>query len=73
MNPIHSLKSLTAQQLNSYKFLLYKHHLTFLFTSLQQNHLPFLVLKGWSFIPDLYPDPSNRPFGDIDIHIHPAD
>jgi len=67
------LNGLTAQQLNSYQFLLYKHHLTTLFTSMQQNNIPFLVLKGWSFIPDLYPDPGTRPFGDVDILIHPEE
>ncbi|PKO09654.1 MAG: hypothetical protein CVU40_10195 [Chloroflexi bacterium HGW-Chloroflexi-2] len=54
-------------------YLIYKNHLSFLFNKLKQNDLPFLVLKGWSFIPDLYPDPSLRPFSDIDILIHPAD
>ncbi len=54
-------------------YLLYKHHLTPLFTALQQNHIEFIVFKGWSFIPDLYPDPASRPFTDVDILIHPQD
>jgi hypothetical protein len=53
--------------------LLYKHHLSFLFKNLKQNNLRFIVLKGWSFIPDLYPDPATRPFSDVDILIHPED
>lgn len=53
--------------------LLYQHHLSILFTNLKQNNIPFIILKGWSFIPDLYPDPANRPFSDVDILIHPKD
>ncbi len=59
--------------LTTINFILYKSHLTDLFTFLQQQNINFLVLKGWAFIPDLYPDPSSRPFGDVDILIHPQD
>ena len=59
--------------LTTINFLLYKHYLTSLFNSLKQNNLNFLILKGWSFIPDLYPDPANRPLSDVDILIHPTD
>ncbi|PKO04165.1 MAG: hypothetical protein CVU41_18355 [Chloroflexi bacterium HGW-Chloroflexi-3] len=59
--------------LTAIKFILYTHHLKILFTSLKQNNVEFIVLKGWSFIPDLYPDPATRPFSDIDILIHPKD
>jgi hypothetical protein len=44
-----------------------------LFTNLKQNNIPFIILKGWSFIPDLYPDPALRPFSDVDILIHSTD
>ncbi|HBO34656.1 MAG TPA: hypothetical protein DD636_07990 [Anaerolineaceae bacterium] len=54
-------------------YLLYKHHLTLLFASLKQNQIEFIIFKGWSFIPDLYPDPALRPFTDVDILINPAD
>ena len=53
--------------------LLYQHHLSILFTNLKQNNIPFIILKGWSFIPDLYQDPADRPFSDVDILIHPKD
>ena len=58
---------------NIARFLIYKNHLSLLFNKLKKNNLQFIVLKGWSFIPDLYPDPSLRPFSDIDILIHPED
>jgi hypothetical protein len=54
-------------------FQIYKNYLTSLFNFLRQNKFPFIVLKGWSFIPDLYPDPTTRPFTDVDILIHPQD
>jgi len=73
MNPTQSLKNLTAQQHNSYKFHLYTHQLKILFNELKDQNISFIILKGWSFLPDLYPDPSERPFGDVDILIHPED
>jgi len=43
------------------------------YKSLTDNHIGFLVLKGWAFAADLYPDIGERSFGDVDILLHVQD
>jgi hypothetical protein len=40
---------------------------------LDRAHVPFLVVKGAVTAYSLYPDPSERPLGDVDIRIRPQD
>ena len=54
------------------QYIHWRPHLDTLFRALQTSEIPFLILKGWAFIPDLYPDPTvGRPMGDIDLLVQP--
>ncbi|PKN88639.1 MAG: hypothetical protein CVU46_00080 [Chloroflexi bacterium HGW-Chloroflexi-8] len=54
------------------QYIHWQPHLNALFSALEAAEIPFLVLKGWAFIPDLYPDPSiGRPLGDVDLLVQP--
>lgn len=56
------------------QYIHWRPYLDILFHALQDSEIPFLVLKGWAFIPDLYPDPTvGRPMGDIDLLVKPQD
>jgi len=50
------------------QYIHWQPHLKALFSALKAAEIPFLVLKGWAFIPDLYPKAEEaRPLGDIDL------
>lgn len=52
------------------RWLLFQHPLSALFDYLEIYNIQFLVLKGWAFVGDLYPDPGQRPISDVDILLH---
>jgi hypothetical protein len=63
---------------NSYpilaQYIHWRPYLNHLFSALRTAGIPFLVLKGWALMPDLYPDPNEpRSMGDIDLLVQPRD
>ncbi len=55
------------------RWALFRHHLGPVFNRLQEQHIEFLVLKGWAFAGDLYPDLTPRSISDVDLLLHPQD
>lgn len=55
------------------RWLLFKQPLNALFDHLEAQNIAFLVLKGWAFVGDLYPDPGQRSISDVDILLKPYD
>lgn len=64
-----SVESLTAQA----QVMLLESELKRVLSRLAHDQIPVLVLKGPALARTLYPEPSLRPFGDLDLTVHPAD
>jgi hypothetical protein len=61
-----------AYRLHTLQALGHKRDITKVLTLLRENGIEAILVKGWS-VARLYPEPGLRPYGDIDLCVHPDD